>query len=173
MWQERKEDTKFSQIIFFSSRIALRWSFTRNFRKRLYLGELHLVEIHIEKVKRSICVKLWTAYRVILKTPYSVDLSTFKMKLVLKKLVFWGYVIAIASAHSNRPKRSSARCGVSKGPTGFIVRGQRFSRGDFPWIVALLHTRDGPPSFFCGGTLISSTFVVSGKVNQDLVIQIF
>lgn len=54
-------------------------------------------------------------------------------------------------------------CGVPKHKTGLIVNGQSFSRGDYPWIVALVYTTTSPPSFFCGGTIISSTFVISGK----------
>lgn len=58
---------------------------------------------------------------------------------------------------------SNGDCGVSKVPSGLIVRGSGFSRGDFPWIVALMQTKNQPVSFFCGGTLISSTFVITGK----------
>lgn len=85
------------------------------------------------------------------------------MKLNVQKLVFLICVIAVIPVHSDRKKRSTVTCGVSKGPSGFIVRGQKIERGDFPWIVALMRTDKGPASFFCGGTLISSSFVVSGR----------
>lgn len=70
---------------------------------------------------------------------------------------------------NNRPSRSAETCGVQKIRSGLIVRGQDFSRGAFPWIVALMHTGTRPPKFFCGGTLISKTFVISGRV-FDLVL---
>lgn len=54
-------------------------------------------------------------------------------------------------------------CGVSKIPKGLIVKGSGFSRGEYPWIVALIQTKFMPASFFCGGNLISSTFVITGK----------
>lgn len=62
-----------------------------------------------------------------------------------------------------RVQRSAETCGVSKVNTGLIVRGQSFSRGSFPWIVALTYTKVQPPMFFCAGTIISPNFVVSGK----------
>lgn len=63
-----------------------------------------------------------------------------------------------------RTKRSSETCGVSKSRMGLIVHGQPFPRGAFPWIVALMFTETRPPTFFCAGTLISKTFVISGKL---------
>lgn len=72
-------------------------------------------------------------------------------------------VYAISILKSHEVQSSDGACGVSKVPSGFIVRGNSFSRGEFPWIVALMQTRIQPVSFFCGGTLISSTFVVTGR----------
>lgn len=63
----------------------------------------------------------------------------------------------------NRSKRNIETCGVPKVRVGMIIHGQSFERGAFPWIVALLHTGFNPYKFFCGGTLISKTFVISGK----------
>lgn len=76
-----------------------------------------------------------------------------------KKKVLLICFTAFAFVDSNQ----NVTCGISKGPSGFIVRGQKILRGDFPWAVALLYAGNVPPSFFCGGTLISDTFVVSGK----------
>lgn len=62
-----------------------------------------------------------------------------------------------------RYKKSTAQtCGVPKSMSGLIVRGQNFSRGSFPWMVALLTTEKQPPAYFCSGSLISRTYVVSG-----------
>lgn len=81
------------------------------------------------------------------------------MKLLHKKLFLLVWVIKLAIVESNQ----NVTCGISKGPSGFVVRGQKFSRGDFPWTVALLFVGNDPPKFFCGGTLISATFVVTGR----------
>lgn len=68
----------------------------------------------------------------------------------------------------NRSPRSVHTCGVSKTPLPLIVGGQNFTRGAFPWIVALLHTGWTPPKFFCGGTLISKTFVITGNLLNSI-----
>lgn len=62
-----------------------------------------------------------------------------------------------------RSTRNVDTCGIPKAKLGLIVSGQDFTRGAFPWIVALTHTGFRPPKFFCAGTLISKTFVISGK----------
>lgn len=49
------------------------------------------------------------------------------------------------------------------------MHGDQFKRGDFPWIVALLYTGFSPPSYFCGGSLISSRHVVTGKIFQFFI----
>lgn len=65
---------------------------------------------------------------------------------------------------SRRLIRSANECGKSKTSAGLVVGGQSLKRGDFPWIVALLFWEDiDKHSYFCGGTLISPTFVISGK----------
>lgn len=64
----------------------------------------------------------------------------------------------------DRYRRISDTCGVPKIEMGLIIRGQDFQRGSFPWIVALTHLDYEPPKFFCAGTLISKTFVISGKL---------
>lgn len=79
-------------------------------------------------------------------------------------LIFGTFAIAaVALPDSTRLRRDTETCGEPKVNSGLIVRGQRFSRGNFPWIVALTYTKVHPPAFFCGGTIISSNFVVSGK----------
>lgn len=58
---------------------------------------------------------------------------------------------------------SADTCGLPKANLGLIVHGQSFPRGSFPWIVALISKETDPPSYFCGGTVISRAFVISGK----------
>lgn len=90
------------------------------------------------------------------------------MKPELKELVL---LICVTTNFVVVNSNQSVACGISKGSSGFIVRGQKISRGDFPWAVALLFTGNVPPSFFCGGTLISETFVVSGKCHSGFKIE--
>lgn len=80
-------------------------------------------------------------------------------------------VIAICALYADtsalsisRSRRKAEICGVPKIKTGLIVRGQNFPRGSFPWIVALMDKRWEIPIFFCAGTLISKTFVISGNL---------
>lgn len=80
------------------------------------------------------------------------------MQHIVRYISFIFYLIAIASAVDRK-----RNCGVPKRLSGLIIRGESFSRGSFPWTVALLASKTQPPSYFCGGTLISSTHVVSGK----------
>lgn len=89
------------------------------------------------------------------------------MKPILKNIsVILISLFAIASsaeADSSRLQSSADTCGIPKVTSGYIVRGQSFSRGNFPWIVALVYTKVRPPAFFCAGTLISQRFVITGK----------
>lgn len=57
-------------------------------------------------------------------------------------------------------------CGVPKREVGLIVNGQNFTRGTLPWIVAFIHIGWKPPKFFCGGSLISTSYVISGKISK-------
>lgn len=77
-------------------------------------------------------------------------------------------VHSFASTNSEMPfkrlRRSADQCGRSEMTVGLVVGGQKFRRGDFPWIVALFfRENDTSHQYFCGGTLISSLFVISGK----------
>lgn len=105
-----------------------------------------------------------------LKTAFNFELElvTLKMNTTMRNIfllicVFAAVAVVHGNAKSMRLRRSTHTCGVPKRISGLIIRGQSFSRGSFPWIVALLYKQTEPPSFFCGGTLISSTFVLSGK----------
>lgn len=80
------------------------------------------------------------------------------MKLVFNHVFFLVSVFALSFF-----VEAEDTCGIPKINTGLIVHGQSFSRGNFPWIVALMYTKVQPPIFFCAGTIISPTFVTSGK----------
>lgn len=64
---------------------------------------------------------------------------------------------------STHSEQALTTCGSPNRNSGFIVHGDHFKRGDYPWIVALLYTGFSPPSYFCGGTLISTKHVVTGR----------
>lgn len=93
--------------------------------------------------------------------------TIINVQRMIRRVLIVIAILAIATESSasviSRFGRSTDNCGVPKIKTGLIVRGQSFPRGTFPWIVALLHTGFNPPKFFCAGTLISRTFVVSGN----------
>lgn len=57
-------------------------------------------------------------------------------------------------------------CGKAAGTSSMIRRGQAFARGSFPWLAALKSVEYNPPKFFCGGSIISSTFVLSGNLSH-------
>lgn len=74
------------------------------------------------------------------------------------------HAIDASAIITNRFQRSTDTCGVPVKISGYVYYGRRFSRGDFPWIVALMTTKYTQQlDYFCGGSLISKTFVVSGK----------
>lgn len=55
------------------------------------------------------------------------------------------------------------QCGVVQVTGGFVVGGKEVKRGHWPFLVALLLLKND--AFFCGGNLISSKHVLSGKLN--------
>lgn len=89
-------------------------------------------------------------------------------KLLVVTLILIEYVASTVLSNGtifNRQIRQTSSCGVpySEG-TGLIIGGKNIERGSWPWMVALLEKPSG--KFFCGGTLISETKVVTGmKVN--------
>ena len=66
------------------------------------------------------------------------------------------------------PRRTTAEnCGKPYQGAGAIVRGNYYTRGDHPWNVALMDQRNTPPQFFCGGTLVSLSHVVTGELSSE------
>lgn len=60
-------------------------------------------------------------------------------------------------------QQSDLVCGNSVQHRGFIIFGNSFQKGCYPWIVAMLTRKLGPLTFFCGGTLVSLKHVVTGE----------
>lgn len=88
--------------------------------------------------------------------------SSDPRKIMLFKKIFVLSVLCAVTA-ADRFRRSADTCGKPNYDSGLIVKGRNFPRGTYPWTVALMHTGFSPPRFFCGGSLISATFVISGK----------
>ncbi|XP_064292732.1 LOW QUALITY PROTEIN: serine protease gd-like [Plodia interpunctella] len=62
------------------------------------------------------------------------------------------------------PVSTQEECGVVAGGNErlpLIFNGQSYSRGDWPWLVALYKRKDGSLTFICSGTLISDRHVVT------------
>lgn len=92
-----------------------------------------------------------------------IDLLTSEMKRNIFVLICVFAIVAVVYAKVQS-------CGVPKRGTGFVLGGQTFKRGDYPWLVALMLLKN-PPQFFCGGTIISSSFVLTGKLEASVVSQ--
>jgi secreted trypsin-like serine protease len=87
------------------------------------------------------------------------------LKFVLISIVF-GCVLAQNFTHlsAQRFKRQSQSCGVPfKKSVGLILGGETFERGAWPWMVAMFTQKNKVEKFFCSGTLVSSTKVVTGE----------
>jgi secreted trypsin-like serine protease len=76
------------------------------------------------------------------------------MKIELNFFYFWVF-IGLSESQS---------CGDRSGIKGNIVNGNECQRGDWPWITAFVHVTKN--TYFCGGSLISSTHILSGKIDK-------
>jgi secreted trypsin-like serine protease len=56
---------------------------------------------------------------------------------------------------------SDEQCKKRRGFTGHIFGGERAKKGDWRWVVAFWHWKS--QKYFCGGSLISSKHILSGK----------
>lgn len=90
-----------------------------------------------------------------------------------KKLVFLliliRYINGIDVPVTERPPvdgKSAVKCGVPHRLRGLISGGAKFSRGRFPWMVALFYDDDDvdEPKYICGGTLISLKHILTGEI---------
>lgn len=85
------------------------------------------------------------------------------MKPLIRHTVVVICVLAIIMTFlmTRQSPRSVATCGVFEVDFGLNERSG--SPRGVPWIVALMDTKVQPPLYFCTGTLISSTFVITGR----------
>ena len=82
-------------------------------------------------------------------------------RLVVTLLVLM-FISLCASGIVSR-QNIAERCGKPYRGAGFIIGGDNFKRGDYPWNVALMWKNKTPPEFFCGATLISLSHVITGE----------
>ena len=68
------------------------------------------------------------------------------------------------NATLKRVRRNNGACGIPSQSTSLIIRGNDFPRGTWPWMVALMQKATSPPRLFCGGVLVSSTKILTGKL---------
>ncbi|EDW97607.1 proclotting enzyme isoform X1 [Drosophila yakuba] len=66
-------------------------------------------------------------------------------------------------------------CGREGSTTPFIVNGNEFPRGRYPWLSAVYHKKVRALSFRCGGSLISASIVISAahcvhRMTEDRVV---
>ena len=65
-----------------------------------------------------------------------------------------------------RVRRDNGNCGIPLESTGLIYGGNSFHRGAWPWMVAIFTKKTSPPTFNCGGVLVSSTKVLTGELEM-------
>jgi secreted trypsin-like serine protease len=53
-------------------------------------------------------------------------------------------------------------CGRKFSATGQVIGGRKVQSNEWPWLVALIYWPKN--KFFCGGNLVSSKHVISGKI---------
>lgn len=82
--------------------------------------------------------------------------SQFEMKVVGTILLF-----GIGCDVFATPTTQGQDCGRRKGIGANIVRGNKTTRNEWPWLVAFVKLPE--EIFFCGGSLVSATIVLSGK----------
>lgn len=59
--------------------------------------------------------------------------------------------------------KEDEKCGIRSVPKvakGMVWEGSRYRRGQWPWLVAIKYYS----KYICGGSLISKTLVISGKL---------
>lgn len=69
-----------------------------------------------------------------------------------------------SSVATEKIKRQNLSCGTPNiKEVALILRGQDFTRGAWPWMVAIFKRNGGSDDFICSGTLVSTEKVVTGK----------
>ena len=83
----------------------------------------------------------------------------------------------IVACASDVNSEQISNCGQNKIKSlGLIHGGDNFVRGKWPWTVALKKKsldQNEPHKYFCSGTLISNTQVVTGKVKKNFSSKFF
>lgn len=69
---------------------------------------------------------------------------------------------AIIKSSGTSPEKPRRHCGYPKIGRATVLGGEKFSRGDLPWMVPLFDKTFEPLKYFCGGTIISTRHILSG-----------
>ena len=72
--------------------------------------------------------------------------------------------ISLCVSGSVQGRKTAGKCGKPYRGTRIITRGDNFTRDDYPWNVALMYKNKTGLEFFCGGTLVSLSHVVTGEI---------
>lgn len=73
----------------------------------------------------------------------------------LRECLVLAFAVKLVTAH---------QCGELLFSKGFTIRGEAITRGQWPYLVALVNVAEN--SFFCGGSLISAKHVLTGKIHD-------
>ena len=90
-----------------------------------------------------------------------------KIRLYLSFYLSVFIILKVSELNATGQQQNSFNkvCGKPVQTSGLIVHGKDFKRGEFPWMVALLHKQKNPARFFGAGTLISMRHVITGNLN--------
>lgn len=93
-----------------------------------------------------------------------IKFLTALVVLLVNTETVWGL-----NANPPKVKRNvNQSCGLPSQTTSLIIGGNDFQRGAWPWMVALMVKSTLSPKLFCGGVLVSSTKVLTGKLDHQL-----
>lgn len=60
-------------------------------------------------------------------------------------------------------------CGQRENSLSLVVGGESFTRGEWPYTVAIFYVESRGPQFICGGTIISRTALLTGNNSKALL----
>lgn len=87
--------------------------------------------------------------------------------IILFVLISFNGLLTFSPVTEERlPAAESFECGVISGGNDkvpLIFNGNSYTRGEWPWLVAIYKRQEGSLTFICGGTLVSDRHIVTGK----------
>lgn len=83
----------------------------------------------------------------------------------MRKLQAIILILLLNQESSTKGDESYGEYGKELNISPLVIDGERFERGAFPWLVALLYTANNQEKFFCGGVLVNNATVLTGKIS--------